>query len=216
VPEAVSAGTGSLRGVAFSGFVGGQQWVHLEIFEGAYGGRHGKDGMDSVDTLYANTRNNPIEDIETHAPLRVTRYEFRDHAVAAGRWRGGANSIKEIEFLSAGSISAEGDNHQVTAWGYDGGSEGHRAEMVLARKDGSRSALPSMLPTIQLAEGDRLICIGGTGGGYGDPLQRDPGQVFRDIEDGLITAETAQADYGVVIDAEGVDLTATERLRAAA
>ena len=41
----------------------------MEIFEGSYGGRHGLDGMDAVDTLYANTRNNPIEDIESHLPL---------------------------------------------------------------------------------------------------------------------------------------------------
>ena len=216
IPEAVSAGTGSLRGVAFSGFVDGRQWVHLEIFEGAYGGRHGKDGMDSVDTLYANTRNNPIEDIETHAPLRVNRYEFRDHAVAAGRWRGGANSVKEIEFLSAGSISAEGDNHQVTAWGHDGGAEGYRAEMILARPDGSQTALASMLPTIQVATGDRLICVGGTGGGYGDPLKRDPKQVFDNVEDGLITVETARRDYGVVIGATGLDIAASASLRASA
>ena len=50
---------------------------------------HGKDGMDSVDTLYANTRNNPIEDIESHVPLRVMRYELREDVVAAGRWRPG-------------------------------------------------------------------------------------------------------------------------------
>jgi N-methylhydantoinase B len=48
----------------------------MDIQEGSYGGRHGKDGLDAVDTLYANTRNNPIEDIESHFPLRVTRYEL--------------------------------------------------------------------------------------------------------------------------------------------
>jgi N-methylhydantoinase B/oxoprolinase/acetone carboxylase alpha subunit len=59
-------------------------WVHMEIFEGSYGGRLGKDGMDAVDTLYANTRNNPIEDIETHLPLRVLRYELREDVAGAG------------------------------------------------------------------------------------------------------------------------------------
>ena len=64
VPHQVSAGIGNLRVIAFSGTVNGQPWVHMEIFEGSYGGRYGLDGMDTVDTLYANTRNNPIEDIE--------------------------------------------------------------------------------------------------------------------------------------------------------
>src|SRR5262249_47750015 len=71
VPRQVSAGIGNLRVIAFSGLAGEQHWVHMEIFEGSYGGRHGADGMDAVDTLYANTRNNPIEDIESHLPLRV-------------------------------------------------------------------------------------------------------------------------------------------------
>ena len=72
-PQQVSAGIGNLRVIAFSGLKDSTHWVHMEIFEGSYGGRHGKDGMDAVDTLYANTRNNPIEDIESHLPLRVSR-----------------------------------------------------------------------------------------------------------------------------------------------
>ena len=52
----VSAGIGNLHVVAFSGLRGEQRWVHMEIFEGSYGGRHGIDGMDAVDTLYANPR----------------------------------------------------------------------------------------------------------------------------------------------------------------
>jgi hypothetical protein len=50
----------------------------MEIMEGSYGGCFGIDGMDAVDTLYANTRNNPVEDIESHIPLRVERYELRE------------------------------------------------------------------------------------------------------------------------------------------
>ena len=78
VPEKVSAGIGNLRVVAFSGGRADSQWVHMEIMEGSYGGRYGQDGMDAVDTLYANTRNNPIEDIESHLPLRVLKYELRE------------------------------------------------------------------------------------------------------------------------------------------
>jgi N-methylhydantoinase B len=76
LPGQVSAGIGNLKVIAFSGMRDGGHWVHMEIFEGSYGGRSGLDGMDAVDTLYANTRNNPIEDIESHLPLRVTRYEL--------------------------------------------------------------------------------------------------------------------------------------------
>ena len=68
VPKQISAGIGNLRVLAFSGLVGESHWVHMEICEGSYGGREGQDGMDAVDTLYANTRNNPIEDMESHLP----------------------------------------------------------------------------------------------------------------------------------------------------
>jgi len=112
LPRQVSGGIGNLRVIAFSGLRDGQHWVHMEIFEGSYGGRHGLDGMDAVDTLYANTRNNPIEDIESHLPLRVNRYELREDACAAGRWRGGMGSIREFTYLSEGGASVEGDGHK--------------------------------------------------------------------------------------------------------
>src|SRR5713226_9315457 len=100
MPNNVSAGIGNLKVIAFSGLKDETHWVHMEIFEGSYGGRLGKDGMDAVDTLYANTRNNPIEDIETHLPLRVLRYELREDVSGAGKWRGGLGSVRKFSFLS--------------------------------------------------------------------------------------------------------------------
>ena len=99
-PTQISAGIGNLKVIAFSGMRDNQHWVHMEIFEGSYGGRYGKDGMDTVDTLYANTRNNPIEDIESHLPLRVDRYELREDVSGAGEWRGGFGSIREFVYQS--------------------------------------------------------------------------------------------------------------------
>ena len=85
MPDNVTAGVGNLKVVAFSGPQTSTHWVYMDIIEGCYGGRQGKDGLDAVDTLYANTRNNPIEDIESHYPLRVTRYELREDGAGAGR-----------------------------------------------------------------------------------------------------------------------------------
>src|SRR5258705_11478820 len=84
LPGQVSAGIGNLKVIAFSGMRGGAHWVHMEIFEGSYGGRRGLDEMDAVHTLFANTRNNPIDDIESHLPLRVGRYELREGGSGAG------------------------------------------------------------------------------------------------------------------------------------
>jgi N-methylhydantoinase B len=215
VPERIAAGIGAPKGVAFTGHDGDRHWVHLEVFEGAYGGRYGKDGMDSVDTLYVNTRNNPIEDIETHSPLRVERYELRENSAGAGRWRGGFGSIRAFRMLTDGGLSVEGDGQSHKPWPFDGGSPGTTSQLVLQRASGSIESLPSKVSYRRSTAGDLLTVIGGSGGGYGAPEMRDPAAVLTDIEDGLISAVAALRDYAVVVRDGRVDENATAVERAA-
>jgi N-methylhydantoinase B len=210
VPRQISAGIGNLRVIAFSGLKGETHWVHMEIFEGSYGGRYGRDGIDAVDTLYANTRNNPVEDVESHLPLRVTRYELRENAVAAGQWRGGMGSVREFVYLSDGGASVEGDGHKYRPWGFAGGQDGEPAGLMLAPPAGEPRRLPSKVPYTKVRAGDRIIAVGPAGGGYGDPLEREPQRVLQDVLDGYITADDAGRDYGVVIGEGGaLDVAAT-------
>jgi N-methylhydantoinase B len=218
VPGQVSAGIGNLKVIAFSGMRPGEHgaghWVHMEIFEGSYGGRSGIDGMDAVDTLYANTRNNPIEDIETHLPLRVSRYELREDASGAGEWRGGLGSVREFEYLDDGGASVEADGHEFAPWAFNGGSDGRPAELSFIRRNGAAEPLPSKVPHMRVKAGERFTCVGPAGGGYGDPLRRDPALVREDVADGFVSAATARSDYGVVLAATGsVDEAATAQLR---
>ena len=213
-PQQVSACIGNLRVIAFSGLKDSTHWVHMEIFEGSYGGRHGKDGMDAVDTLYANTRNNPIEDIESHLPLRVSRYELREDVCGAGEWRGGFGSIREFEYLSDGAAAVEGEGHHFSPWGFRGGDDGGVASLNLARVDGEIQEMPSKVPHTTLNAGDRFVCVGPAGGGYGDPFQRDPTRVLMDVKDGLVSRQSAERDYGVAITKELIlDDSATAALR---
>jgi N-methylhydantoinase B len=210
----VSAGIGNLKVIAFSGMRNGGHWVHMEIFEGSYGGRGGLDGMDAVDTLYANTRNNPIEDIETHLPLRVSRYELREDASGAGEWRGGLGSVREFEYLEDGGASVEADGHEFAPWGFAGGGPGRPAELRLIRRSGNIESLPSKVPHMPVLAGERFVCVGPAGGGYGDPLCRDCALVSRDVADGLVSIDAARTDYGVVMTGPGiVDKAATAHLR---
>lgn len=215
VPTQVSAGIGNLRVVAFSGLNEGQHWVHMEILEGSYGGRHGLDGMDAVDTLYANTRNNPIEDIESHLPIRVDRYELRNDAVAAGQWRGGIGTIREFTYLADGGFSVEGDGHKYRPWGFRGGADGHTASLKLVGHNGGETELVSKVPYHKVKAGDHLVSHGPCGGGYGDPLKRNAETVLSDVLEGFISAETAKADYGVILDGKTLDSAATQAERAA-
>ncbi len=213
-PKQVSAGIGNLRVIAFSGDNAGAPWVHMEILEGSYGGRHGVDGMDAVDTLFANTRNNPIEDMESHLPLRVDRYELREDVVAPGEWRGGIGSVRAFTYLGDGGFSIEGDGHKFRPWGFGGGDDGQPARLDQISR-GATQSMPSKVPYQKAKKGDRLVSYGPSGGGYGDPFKRDPAAVLENVLDGLVSAEAAKTHYGVQIVGETVDTAATAKLRAA-
>ncbi|MEO9777805.1 MAG: hydantoinase B/oxoprolinase family protein [Sedimentitalea sp.] len=216
VPQQISAGIGNLRVMAFSGANDAGPWVHMEIMEGAYGGRYGKDGMDAVDTLYANTRNNPVEDIESHLPLRVLNYELREDVAGPGQWRGGIGSIRSFELLEDGAVSVEGDGQRFSPWGFAGGADGSPANVDLIRATGQIEALPSKIPYRQLNKGDRITAYGPCGGGYGNPMKREPQDVLEDVLDELIDDQAAREKYGVVIrNGDEVDVSATEKLRTA-
>ena len=216
-PHHVSAGVGNLKIAAYSGVVKENYWVYMDITEGSYGGRYGKDGMDAVDTLFANTRNNPIEDIESHYPLRVNRYELTEDKAGPGKWRGGLGSIREIQFLSDSYLSLEGDGNKYAPWGVFGGKPGTPgAFQYIPAKTDSAIELPSKIPSRVANPGDRYRTIGPCGGGYGNPLERDPALVLEDVLDEYVSLESARAHYGVVIDEKTmtVDAAGTKGLRA--
>ena len=199
VPDRVSAGIGNLKVAAYSGIIDTTYWVYMDITEGSYGGRYGKDGMDAVDTLYANTRNNPIEDIETHYPLRVSRYELVPDGAGPGRWRGGLGSIRDITFMSAGGMSLEGDGNRFAPPGLFGGKEGTVGAVVLNPDRSDGRAMPSKFPYMKLTKGETIRTVSPCGGGYGDPFTRDPGQVLEDVRDNFVSALSACIDYGVAV-----------------
>lgn len=197
VPDRVSAGVGNLKVIAYSGLRDGRHWVHMDIHEASYGGRHGKDGLDAVDTLYANTRNNPIEDVESHLPLRVTQYELVEDGGGAGRWRGGLGSVREVEFLHEAGYSLEGDGSVWAPPGLFGGRPGAPGAVWLNRGRDGEVELPSKFPYRRAAAGDRLCLISPCGGGYGDPLERDREAVHRDVSEGFVSPGSARGSYGL-------------------
>jgi len=88
---------------------------------------------------------------------------------------------------------------------------GHRCPDNLTELGGRRTPLPYC--TVELGPDDVLFMRFGSGGGYGDPLERDPGRVVGDVVTGLLSPGTAELVYGVVIGAGGLDLPRTEERR---
>ncbi len=221
IPNQVTAGNSAhLHFLAYSGFNEEEReyWVYLEVDEGSYGGRPGRDGLDSVDCLIANTRNNPIEELEWRFPMRTERYELRDDPCAAGKWRGGIGMVRVNRFLEDTIVTCEGDRVESDPpWGIFGGHDGILAYGKVTHPDGNEEYWPSKFTGRTLPAGSTIEIAVPNSGGYGDPLERDPAQVLSDVLDGFTTVELAERDYGVVIDLDTmtVDGEATARAREA-
>ena len=194
VPHQVSAGVGNLHVVAFSGIRDETHWVHMEIHEGCYGGRYGKDGMDRgrhplCQYPQQSDRGRRIASAAQGPPLRTARRRLPAGSLAR-RYR-----LDPRGRISRGRRRgrSKGEGHKYAPWGFDGGGDGRTAGLTFRRKDGADLDLPSKLPNMTARAGDRIVMIGPCGGGYGDPMARDPAQVLEDVRDGLISAENRAA-----------------------
>ena len=218
VPDLVTAGnSAALHFCSYAGFIPekGEYWLYLEVDEGSYGGRKGRDGMDSVDCLMANTRNNPIEELDMRFPMRCDRYELRDDPAAPGQWRGGIGIVRKNRFLEPGVYSCEGDRHTDPPRGIFGGYDGLPGKSTFIDKDGDERDIPAKVTGFLCGAGEVIQLTEPNSGGYGNPLDREPRMVLEDVLDDFTTIELAREAYGVVI-SEGleIDEAATEALRA--
>ena len=216
LPDKTTAGNSAH--VHFNSYAGvrentGEYWVYVEVNEGSYGARNGKDGLDSVDNLVANTRNNPIEELEMRLPMRCRRYELREEGAASGKWRGGIGVVRTWEFLEDSIFSGEGDRHTDPPRGVKGGKDGLTGSLTLNPGKGEKS-LPAKLTNFKFKAGDVLEIKTPCGGGYGNPLERYPQLVLEDLLDGFITKDKVRNEYGVVIVNGQIDWEETKKLRA--
>jgi N-methylhydantoinase B len=106
------------------------------------------------------------------------------------------------------------DRATIPPWGINGGRHGGCSTKTLIRATGEVVELASKIDQVPVRAGDMLVFRTAGAGGWGDPLERDPGLVLRDVLRDLVSREAALRDYGVVVGANAVDAAATERERA--
>ena len=157
----------------------------------------------------------PAEVIESISPVVMHRRELRPDSEGPGRHRGGFGQVMEIGVRSPSpwTLSAMYDRTRCPAQGIQGGSPGSEGEV---RTAGGEELHPKRQQRIE-AKGRVILSLPG-GGGYGDPSERDPELVARDVNEGLVSVERAREVYGVVLEGgEGApytpDAAATDRLR---
>ena len=187
--------------------------------EGGNGALYGCDGWPNTGpTGSLGTLKKPsIELSEVLLPIRALRYQIHQDACGHGRWRGGPGTIWEIKNLGREARVLTGNCDGVTTIcpmaGRIGGQSGKLNKIVLIR--GSEEIPVRAARNVDLQEGDIFLMISGGGGGVGNPLEREVDKVREDVEEGVLSIQTAREVYGVVIDATTyeVDPEATDKTR---
>ena len=214
--EVPAAWGGGEFGVSFGGYdENGKAFVFVEFNnDGPRGGGPFADGADGAAAPIHNMANTPIETIEANHPLLIKRYGFLPDTAGAGKYRGGLGMVREFELLhKEATLQIRSDRSKFLPWGTQGGSPGSRSYNILNPESDNEILPAKFLRTLTKGDVYRLIQPGG--GGYGDPLDRDPKAVLADIKQQKISPAHAKSAYGIVLTAStsSIDVNATNTLR---
>ncbi len=177
---------------------------------GAHAGGDGEDGIMHI--TEPGCRNNPVEVLEVKGPMLIESYGYRTDTGGLGQHRGGVGVSRVYKFQAP--TTAIAILYKTTPpWGFNGGGMADPNHILIdpgtdreVRQGGSYNLLEA---------GQGLANNTGGGGGWGDPLERDPAAVARDVRNGFVSLVAAERDYGVSVDPDSfeVDEEVTAALR---
>lgn len=181
-----------------------EPFLIVEPSVGGWGAGQGKDGEAGQFCIGdGETFNVPVEVAETRYGIMVDEYSFRADGAGAGEYRGGSGVIRSYRAMTDNQmLTATFGRHKFLPWGFGGGKDGSRNEFEIIRANGEKVGPLGKCARLPLNKNDVVRLITATGGGYGDPLKRDPEKVAMDVKNEFITVEQAREDYGVIINPE--------------
>ncbi len=192
----------------------GKMWIEATNEGVGFGGHADNDGENGIMHITEpGCRNNPVEVLETKAPLFIERYGLRQDSGGPGKYRGGLGVTREYRFLAESSALTLVKKTKTRPWGIANGKDGENCHVVL-RPNTEQEQVTGMVYE-NMAPGEVLANCSGGGGGWGDPFLRDPDKVLDDVCNAYISVASARDDYGVVIDPDTMQLDqpATQLLR---
>lgn len=205
----VPQGADNMSGISFSGVreETGQNWYLSMPLGGGSCGRPAADGTDTV--LMTPGRNVPSEYGETFFPLRVREFGLNPDSGGPGLHRGGLGYRIVFEFLAPARVRVRTDRYYLEPTGVHGGYPGGTATFIINPGSDREVVLPGKSDLGMVQAGDTLLVTSPGGGGWGDPLDRDPALVELDLERQLISVDSMRERYGVIAG----DAVATQQLR---
>jgi len=216
-PDKVCAASdGGNVGVSVGGYRADRSpFIYVDFTCGTWGGRPFADGLEGNSNLLANMAAQSAEVTEIEHPVEILANELVADACGAGRFRGGAPFYRDYRMREEEAVvQVRSDRRTHRPYGLYGGRPGAPGAVVLNPREEAKT-LPSKV-TMTCRRGDVVRWVLPGGGGWGDPLERDPERVLRDVRNELVSPAVAERDYGVVIDTGRwkVDEAATVKLRA--
>jgi N-methylhydantoinase B len=205
MPEDVAAGCKAMMAQAGFGIIdpqSGEYHCNYEALAGGYGGRATKDGPDAVQQHGQNTENAPVEEIETHFPMRISRLSLIENSEGPGKFRGGLGLRRDYYFPETpATFTVLSDRDHEGPHGLFGGDTGRKAYYIL-NPDGGTSELRELTSkcVVDVAAGDTVSFQTPGGGGYGHPSERDTSLVLNDVLNGKVSPQRAREIYRVAID----------------
>lgn len=180
-------------------------FILCEPQAGGWGAGINKDGESGlVAIMDGETFIMPVEVAETRYPVIVEKYALNLKS-GDGKYRGGFGLIRDYRILNSNAeLTTMASRYRYRPWGINGGTEGsNNKAQVISKGKVLEKATFSSFP---LKKDDLISFITAGGGGYGNPLDRDPKMVLEDVLNEYITIEKALDVYGVVIEREGESL----------
>ncbi len=195
----------------------GRGYVMYVISGGGYGGSSQGDGLTNGCSTIGISKSQPVEVMEQRYPVLFDEYSLHEGSGGAGEARGGFGINYQVT-LQRGTARASMvmDHGRFGPQGALGGADGGLNQVVVTR--GGEEYRPphrSKDQDIQLCEGDSVRISTPGGGGFGNPLARNPALVARDVGRGYYTVAEAEDLFGVVLTGEPpeVDAAATAARR---
>jgi N-methylhydantoinase B len=220
VPRAIpAAGEGGNSLIIIGGYNKKRQpFIMFDLVAGTWGARPDKDGNDGITNPAAVIANIPAELMELEYPVRLEQYALAQDSGGAGKYRGGLAVVREWRFLGdqTANLTIRSDRRDFPPYGLFGGGKGAPSWNIVNPGSATERLLKTKV-TDSLLPGDLIRHVQPGGGGWGDPFERDPIAVLRDVMNDKVSSAKAEELYGVVIDAthSKVDEEATKERRTA-